>query len=189
MPMLTPPIVDERDGLTRFLAQARNSLKVAAYGLTDEQAGLTPTPSSLSVGGLIKHVTLGERNWMATVRGEQRMRDPELYLASFRFESTDSVADLIAEYDAAARETDEQLVSIPDLGRRVEVPQAPWLPDDIDSWSVRWVLHHLITETTRHAGHADLIREAIDGATAGTLLAAVENWPETEFVKPWARAS
>lgn len=189
MPMLAPPVVDERDGLTCFLAQARNSLKVAAYGLTDQQAGLTPTSSVLSVGGLIKHVTLGEQNWMSTIRGEQRMRDPRVYLASFRFESTDSLADLIAAYDEAAAETDELIASIPDLGQRVEVPQAPWLPDDVEAWSVRWVLHHLITETTRHAGHADLIREAIDGAQAGQLLAAVENWPESEIVKPWKPAA
>jgi len=90
---------------------------------------------------------------------------------------------------ACTRSCDELITSIPDLGQRVEVPQAPWLPDDVDSWSVRWVLHHLITETTRHAGHADVIREAIDGATAGILLAAAENWPETEFVKPWKPAA
>jgi uncharacterized damage-inducible protein DinB len=187
MPMYAPPVADERAGLTSFLTHARTALKVAAHGLTDEEAGLTPTPSVLSVGGLIKHVAAGERNWSATVRGEQQMRDVAAYFDSFRFGPTDSLDDVLADYDRAAQETDDLVASIADLGQPVPVPDAPWLPDDVTEWSVRWVLLHLIDETYRHAGHADLIREAIDGATAGELLAAAEGWPETGFVKPWKR--
>jgi uncharacterized damage-inducible protein DinB len=185
MPMYAPPVADERDGLRSFLAHARNALKVAAYGLTDAQAGLAPTPSVLSVGGLIKHVAAAERNWAATIRREQEMRDVSAYFASFRFEAADSLAAVIADYDAAAADTDALVASIDDLGQPVPVPRAPWLPDDVKEWSVRWVMLHLIDETYRHAGHADLIREAVDGATAGQLLAAAEGWPESEFVKPW----
>jgi Protein of unknown function (DUF664) len=189
MPMYVPPVSDERDGLLSFLAHARSALTAAAYGLSDAQAALAATPSPLSVGGLIKHVTLGERNWAATIRGEQKMRDVAAYLDSFRFDPTDSLAAVIAEYQAAAGETEELIASITDLGAPVRVPAAPWLPDDVDEWSVRWVLLHLIDETYRHAGHADLIREAVDGATAGQLLAAIEGWPETGFVKPWKPAA
>jgi hypothetical protein len=57
----------------------------------------------------------------------------------------------------------------------------PWFPKGVAAWSVRWVLLHLIEETARHAGHADLLREAVDGATAYPLLAAAESWPAT----PW----
>jgi hypothetical protein len=68
----------------------------------------------------------------------------------------------------------------------VPVPRdAPWFPRDVDAWSVRWVLLHLIAETARHAGHADIIREAIDGATAFPLMAAAENWPVTPWMQPW----
>ena len=66
------------------------------------------------------------------------------------------------------------------------MPPAPWNPVDVDAWSLRWVLLHLIEETARHAGHADIVREAIDGATAFELLAAVEGWPATDWLKPWA---
>jgi hypothetical protein len=52
-------------------------------------------------------------------------------------------------------------------------------------WSVRWVLLHLIQETARHAGHADIIRESIDGATALPLMAAVEGWPPRRTIRPW----
>jgi uncharacterized damage-inducible protein DinB len=185
MPMYAPPVADEREGLTQFLSHARTALKVAAYGLTDAQAAMSPTPSTLSVGGLIKHVALGERNWAATIRGEQQMRDVAAYFDSFRFRPEDSLAAVVADYDDAARATDELIASVADLGQPVPVPEAPWLPDDVAEWSVRWVLLHLIDETYRHAGHADLIREAVDGATAGQLLAAAEGWPESEFVKPW----
>jgi hypothetical protein len=65
----------------------------------------------------------------------------------------------------------------------------PWYPDDLDAWSVRWVLMHLVSETARHAGHADIVREAIDGATAFPLMAAAEGWPATPRMQPWEPAT
>jgi hypothetical protein len=61
----------------------------------------------------------------------------------------------------------------------------PWYPQDLDAWSVRWVLLHLIEEVARHAGHADIVREQIDGATMYALMAAIEGWPATEWLQPW----
>ena len=63
----------------------------------------------------------------------------------------------------------------------------PWFPQDVDAWSVRWVLLHLIEETARHAGHADVVRESLDGASSISLLAAAEKWLANDFVQPWAR--
>ena len=75
---------------------------------------------------------------------------------------------------------------ITDLGQAVPVPKGvPWYPDDIDAWSVRWVLLHLIEEIARHAGHADIVRESIDGATMYALMAAAEGWPATDWLTPW----
>ena len=69
------------------------------------------------------------------------------------------------------------------------VPQGvPWYPDDVEAWSVRWVLLHLIQETARHAGHADIVRESIDGATMYPLMAAVEGWPASPWMQPWEPA-
>ena len=64
----------------------------------------------------------------------------------------------------------------------------PWFPQDVEAWSLRWVLLHLVQEIARHAGHADLIREAVDGATMYPLLAAVEGWPATDWIQPWSPA-
>jgi uncharacterized damage-inducible protein DinB len=181
-----PPVADEREGLMAYLEQQRHVLRVAAYGLTDEQARATPTASSLSVGGLIKHCASMERAWMDNVLERKRSGAQDEYEAGFRLEPGETVADLLAFHRQAARESDEIIAGIDDLGQPVPVPRdAPWFPQDIDFWSVRWVLLHLIEETARHAGHADIVREAIDGATAFPLMAAAENWPVTPWLQPW----
>ena len=61
----------------------------------------------------------------------------------------------------------------------------PWFPDDVEAWSVRWVLLHLSRRSARHAGHADIVRESIDGATMYELMAAAEGWPATDWLQPW----
>lgn len=181
------PIVDERDGLLQYLAQQRYVIRIAAHGLTDEQARLAPTKSTLSVGGLIKHVAYIERGWIDNIL--QRKRPPEAegaeaYLSHFDFGPADTLTEVLAFYDEVANETEEIIADF-DLDQPVPVPDEPWFPKDIAAWSVRWVLFHLIQETARHAGHADIIREHIDGATAYPLMAAVEGWPESPWMKPW----
>ncbi|MEY2436016.1 MAG: hypothetical protein QOF97_852, partial [Acidimicrobiaceae bacterium] len=107
----------------------------------------------------------------------------------FRLLPHETVAEVLARYDAVAKETEIVIGKIDDLNQAVPVPKGvPWFPDDVDAWSVRWVLLHLIEEVARHAGHADIVRESIDGATMHALMAAVEGWPATEWLKPWAPA-
>ena len=75
-----------------------------------------------------------------------------------------------------------------DLDTPVPVPHdVPWFPQDIDYWKVRWVALHLVEELTRHAGHCDIIRESVDGATMYELMAGIEGWPETDWIKRWNR--
>jgi hypothetical protein len=77
-----------------------------------------------------------------------------------------------------------------DLDAHVPVPhEVPWFPQDIDHWNVRWVAMHIVEELARHAGHADIIRETVDGATMYELMAASEEWPETDFIKRWRPAT
>jgi Protein of unknown function (DUF664) len=98
----------------------------------------------------------------------------------------ETLADVLAFQAAVAERTESVIASIADLGQPVSVPAGvPWFPADVDAWSVRWVLLHLIQETARHAGHADIVRESIDGASAFPLMAAVEGWPETPWLQPW----
>ncbi len=73
-----------------------------------------------------------------------------------------------------------------DLDAPVPVPRdAPWFPKDVDAWSVRWVWFHIIEEVARHAGHGDIVRESIDGATMYELLAGREGWPASPWLTPW----
>jgi uncharacterized damage-inducible protein DinB len=189
MPGQAPPIADERRQLLAYVEQQRDGIRYAAFGLTDEQARLTPTAGSLSVGGLVKHVTDMERGWIDMVAGRQRGGSFEeqqaAYEDNYRLGPDETLAGALANLDAVARETESVIVDI-DLDRPVPVPTGvPWYPDDIESWSVRWVLLHLIEEIARHAGHADIVRESIDGATMYELMAAAEGWPATDWLQPW----
>jgi len=188
MPGLTPPVTDERDALLSYLAQQRTMLRLTAHGLTDVQARSAPSVSPLSVGGIIQHVALVERGWMAIVLGRGDGTDDE-YESNFRLGPDDGLGDVLALYDQVAEETRAVVAAIADLGQPVPVPRdAPWFPADVEAWSVRWVLLHLIEETARHAGHADIVRESVDGATAFPLLAAAEGWPATAWLQPWEPA-
>src|SRR5258706_14507027 len=185
MPGNVPPVADERDGLLSFLGQQRLVMRIAAYGLTDEQARATPTAGALSVGGLLKHVAAVERSWMDTVL-QRPGGSPEEDESNMRLAPDETLSDALALYDEAAKNTEAVIAGIDDLGEPVPVPKGvPWFPDDLDAWSVRWVLLHLIQETARHAGHADIVRESIDGATAFPLMAAAEGWPARPWMQPW----
>jgi uncharacterized damage-inducible protein DinB len=188
MPGNVRPVADERDGLLSFLAQQRYVLRLAAHGLTDEQARATPTDSPLSVGGLIKHVAHTENGWVDTMLRQPSAMDPAKYMADFQLGADETLADVIAFYDQVATRTETVVAGFADLGAEVPIPKGvPWFPDE-GSWSVRWVLLHLIQETARHAGHADLVREHVDGGTAYPLMAAAEGWPESPWMKPWRPA-
>ena len=193
MPGQAPFNTGEHDLLLGYLAQQRYVIRVAAFGLTDEQAR-TPaaTPSPLTVGGLVKHVANTERGWIDIVAQRERPdagASEDDYVEGFTMRPDESLADLFAFADSVAADTEAVVRAVPDLGRAVPVPKGvPWYPDDLDAWSVRWVLMHLVAETARHAGHADIVREAVDGATAFPLMAGAEGWPATPWLQPWEPA-
>jgi len=187
MPGQTRPVTDERDGLLTFLAQNRYQLTLTGYGLTPEQLRAAPSASVLSVGGLIKHCAYTEAGWIDTA-----LQRPRTYAQAYEWDQHFDVSegetyeDIVKFYDEVAAETERAIAGIADLGRPVPIDKSvPWNPQDYDDWSVRWVLLHLIEETARHTGHADIIRETVDGGTAYALMAAAEGWPETDFIKPW----
>ncbi|AIR96194.1 DinB family protein [Streptomyces glaucescens] len=184
-----PPVVDERAALTTYLAQQRRALRATAHGLTDDQARLAPSASELSIGGLIKHAGHCETFWTDLIlqrqRGSQRKAD-ESDADEFRLAEGEDLAGVLAAYAEAAERTDAVIAGVRDLGQAVPVPRGlPWFPEEVGEWSVRWVLLHLIEETARHGGHADVIRESLDGATLFPLLAAAEAWPAPWF-RPWS---
>ena len=187
MPGMPAPVKDERGCLLAFLEQQRLTMRLTAHGLTDAQARMAPTHSALTVGGLIKHVSAVEEMWIGMVAG-RGYADSD-YEGNFNLGPDETLAGAIARYEAVGSATASAVASI-DLDAPVPVPPGvPWFPDDVDAWSVRWVLLHVIEETARHVGHADIIREHIDGATALPLMAAAEGWPATPWLQPWSLPS
>jgi uncharacterized damage-inducible protein DinB len=159
-------------------------------GLDERQLRATPTVSTLSVGGLVKHCAATEEGWLSTIRGEPQTADFDRYVENFTLADGESIDDVFARYDRIAEQTEKTVAEIGDLEHTIPVDHSvPWNRKDVDHWTLRWVLLHLIQETARHAGHADIIRESIDGATAYPLLAAAEDWPETPWLKPWRPAT
>jgi uncharacterized damage-inducible protein DinB len=187
MPALAPPQGDERSQLLAYLTQQREAIRIATYGLSDHEIRQTPAASSLSLGGLLKHAALTERFWIDQVAGRSRNNDHEAdtYADRFRLDAEESLANLLAFSDVVAAETESTIGALADLEGLVPVPPDPWFPSDVAGWSTRWVLLHLIEELARHAGHADIVRETLDGATAVPLLAAVEDWEPQPWVEPW----
>jgi uncharacterized damage-inducible protein DinB len=160
----------ERADLVQSLDRHRFFLRNTLRGISDEQAAQRPTVSELSLAGLIKHVTLTERQWVNFIlegpsampgpADEQAMRS---WMNAFRMLDGEDVEGLLAAYDDVARRTDELVDTIPDLDATQPLPSAPWFKPGA-SWSARRVILHIIAETAQHAGHADIIRESLDGA-------------------------
>ena len=106
----------------------------------------------------------------------------------FVMRDDETLAEMLAAFDEQNAET-LRLIETSDLDAAVPVPPGvPWFPQDIEAWSVRWVMFHMIEELARHAGQGDIIRETIDGATLYELLGGLEGWPETDWIKPFKPA-
>ena len=171
-----PALPPERRDLLESLTTHRRFLRQTTEGLTDEQARLRPTVSELSIGGLVKHVAATERGWAEfMVDGGGLRADPDVdwsnptpemieeYRSGFQLLEGETLARVLEDYDAVAAETDRLVAELPDLDRSFPLPPAPWFaPGAVRS--VRRTILHIIAETAQHAGHADVIRETIDGS-------------------------
>ncbi|MEV5459479.1 DinB family protein [Streptomyces cellulosae] len=167
-----PAVTGEHADLLETLAKHRDFLRFTTRGLSDEQAGLRTTKSELCLGGLIKHVTAMERAWVGFIlEGPSAMPDfasmtEEDFArreAEFRMLPGETLAGVLDAYAEVARRTEEVVAGLPDLNTSWPLPKAPWFEGQPE-WSARRVLLHILAETAQHAGHADIIREALDGA-------------------------
>jgi uncharacterized damage-inducible protein DinB len=165
----TTALTAERADLLETLAAHRHFLRFAVQGLTDEQARQRPTASELTLGGLVKHVAHQEAGWVQFVlEGPEAIATPtdeagfQKWADEFRLLPDETLAGVLAEYEEVARRTDELVASLPDLDVSHPLPEAPWFQPGARR-SARRVLLHIIAETSQHAGHADILRESIDG--------------------------
>jgi hypothetical protein len=162
----------ERADLLEALRVHRQFLRRTVRDLTDEQARQRTTASELCLGGLIKHVASIEQGWANfAVAGPSALgssadmsEDDFLHWADqFKLLPDETLAGVLANYAEVARRTDELVAALPDLNLSHPLPVAPWFEPGATR-SARRVFLHIIAETAQHAGHADIIRESLDGA-------------------------
>ena len=164
-----PGLDQERADIIETLRAHRGFLRHTVAGLTDEQAAQRTTVSELCLGGLVKHVSQVEALWVRFILEGPSAMPPafdEAAMAAradgFRLLEGETLAGVLAEYDRVAARTDELVASLDSLDATQPLPEAPWFPPG-GRRSARRVFMHLIAETAQHAGHADIIRESLDG--------------------------
>ena len=162
----------ERADLLEALGTQRHFLRFTTKDLTDEQARQRTTASELTLGGLIKHVASTESGWVDFILdGPSALGDFSTMTEAdfarradeFKLLPGETLAGVLEDYAKVAQRTDELVASLPDLNVSHPLPKAPWFPPDATR-SARRVFLHIIAETAQHAGHADIIRESLDGA-------------------------
>jgi uncharacterized damage-inducible protein DinB len=147
----------EKELLTAFLDQQRDVVVWKLEGLTDEQLRQPITDGGMHLLGLVKHLAAAEYYWLCEVFG--RPAEPADLSATddVQLEPDDTTRSVL-DYYARARAASDESIDDVDL----DATGTTWLGDTV---SFRWAILHMIEETARHAGHADLIREHVDGAT------------------------
>jgi len=196
MPFLTADITDEHDGLAVFAQQQVRQVATTLQGLDREQLAARPTVSEFTLGALSRHVLAVVTGFAAQVRGATAAArgggaaggtTPEVDTPALTGDDsqelgpTDTAESLIAELEAAGAELAAALREA-QLDAPVTAPEAPWFSGQ-ERWTVRWVALHCIEEVARHAGHADLLRESLDGQFAYALnaMADGEPWPPADW--------
>jgi Protein of unknown function (DUF664) len=164
----TNDLDQERADIIETLQANRRFLRYTVAGLDDQAAAKRTTVSELCLGGIVKHVTQTEEAWVRFIHeGPSAMAGFDeaamaAHAASFRMLEGETLAGLLARYEEVAATTDELVATIPSLDLSHPLPEAPWFPKDTRR-SARRVFLHISAETAQHAGHADILRETLDG--------------------------
>lgn len=154
-----------------FLDYHRNTFRMKTGGLTGPQLGSALAPSSMTLGGMMKHVALNEASWFTQVLHGDTLPEPWAsvdweadYDWDWHSAESDAPSDLVALYEDSVRLANDG------ISRALAVDGLDTLSEKKDKeadkpFSLRWIVTHMIEEYARHNGHADLIRESIDGQT------------------------
>jgi len=188
--MYEPACDDEITGLVNYIDQQLTAIRAAAIGLTDEQARLQPCRSALSIGGLIKHATYCMKGAMARLAdGATPVVIDEtsfaVYQGSFALGADETAAGALAEFDELRREYLAAVAGKDPASASTE-PPAPWNGIyDARPALTRYYLVHQVEEFARHAGHADIIREQIDGVSIPRIVLSEAGAPANDFFQPF----
>ncbi|BDT92919.1 hypothetical protein IFM12275_28950 [Nocardia sputorum] len=157
----------EREDLIAMLADQRELFRITLRGIDDEQARRRTTVSELTLGGLLHHLVSCERHWTTVIvrRDENAELDVSKFGGEYVMAAEETVAGLLATWDEVAAATAELIRTVDGLDVSIPTPTSPWVPERI--WqSVRYTVLHILREIAHHSGHADIIREALDGANS-----------------------
>lgn len=191
--MYAPAVHDEITGYAEYVAQQLEAIRASAHGLTEEQARLTPTRSALSIGGIVKHTSYviappEEKQGRVEEGGEVSADVYAAFMDTFALRTDETLAGTIEVFDRRRVAVVEWIRSI-DPAEEITVPPAPWYGlMNSSQATMRYSFVHFVEELARHAGHADIIREQIDGAQTGELVLADTGRPATPFAQPWSAA-
>ena len=191
--MYPPARHDEVTGLVHYIDEQLTAIRSAAFGLTEAQARETPCRSALSVGGLVKHATYVMRGALERLRTEvtEQPLDAATYAAftdSFAVRDDETAAATIEEFDRVRADL-LAAVAATDPGGDSTAPPAPWYGIlDARPIHARHYLVHLVEEFARHAGHADIVREQIDGVAVPSLVMTLAGAPANDFFRPYEPA-
>ncbi len=189
--MYEPAANDEISGLVSYLDEQLTAIRAAAIGLTEEQVRLQPCRSTLSVGGLIKHATHVMTG--ATQRLTGQSDGPAaydegavaVYMSSFALGDGETAVGALADFDAA-RVAYLGAVAAVDPDRPTIEPPAPWFGIfDARPANARYYVVHQVEEMARHAGHADIIREQVDGVSIPQIVLSQAGAPANDFFQPY----
>lgn len=181
---MTAPISErldqEREDLIAMLASQRELFRITLRGIDDAQARQRSTVSELTLGGLLHHVVNCERHWATVIveRDENAKLDVTQFDSEYRMGPEETVEGLLKQWDAVADNTARVIREVDSLDTSIPTPTSPWRPERI-WWTVRFVLLHIFREISHHSGHADIIRESLDGANSTHQRVSSHDTPES----------
>jgi hypothetical protein len=189
--MYEPTPHDEIEGIVSYVEQQLDAIRAAAIGLTEEQARLRPCRSALSIGGLIKHATYCMRGVIERLSGDGPRRSAideasfAAYQASFALADDETAKDALAAFDVTRVDYVAALAAADPSAPTIEDPAPWWGVFDNRPARGRYLLVHQIEEMARHAGHADIIREQIDGISVAAIVLTAGGLPAGDYFEPY----
>lgn len=191
--MYAPARDDEITTLIGYVDQQLDALRASLIGLTDEQARLRPCRSALSIGGLVKHATYcmrGAVRRLAADDTEPAFDEAAIaaYDASFALTDVETAEGALADFDAVRVEYLAALAATDPASDVVE-PPSPWFGIfDARPAAARYYLVHQVEELARHAGHADIVREEIDGMAVPAIALSEAGMAGNDFLPEYVPA-
>ena len=174
----------EREDLITMLDGQRDLFRITVRSITEEQARARSTVSELTLGGLLNHVSHCEKHWYDVIQAADPNAEFDMSKAATEYLITDqqTVAGLLAEWDSIAEDMNALIRDRPSLDDSIPLPTAPWSPER-EWWTVRQIILHVFREVAHHSGHADIIRESLDGQNTTFSRAGLN----PEQAKAWAK--